>query len=472
MPENIKYSWEPQPGPQTEFLRRNEYECLYGGAAGGGKTDAILGDALDAVEHPKYRALILRRTFKQLSKGGAIIDRSFDIYKPLGARYLKGDYKWTFPSGATIEFGHCESEKDIYNYQGSQYQRVYFDELTQFTEFQYKYMYSRVRSNYADIKARLRSTANPGGIGHAWVKRWFNPSQPYIPMVDPETGLHRIFIPAKVWDNKFYNPNSPECTDPQYVKGLMMMPEDQRRMLLEGDWDIFAGQFFNMFRNNLHIVQPFSIPDNWLVGYGIDYGYRDPFCWLEGALDMREYPTLYITNELYQADVSPQENARAVCRMLKPRRYSSMVIGKDVRKKLPQKDEAETGVTILDLLAEGGLDSLDMANDHRISGWAAISELLTWEGPIEMPKRFPRIKIFSTCANLIRTLPELIKDETYAEDIDRNGEDHAADALRYLVMSFYRYFKDRQQKDTDEYRQRQRAKRQIDYHHLDQGYLV
>ena len=166
-------SWIAHPGAQEEFLTRSEYEVLFGGSAGPGKTDCLIAAMTRDIKYPDYHALILRRTFPQL---GEIIDRCHEHYPKMGATYTVGDKRWKFPSGAKIDLGHMQHENDKYNYQGKEYHRVGFDELTQFTESQYTYIAnSRVRTTNPDITPQVLYTTNPGGIGHNRGKARYTP---------------------------------------------------------------------------------------------------------------------------------------------------------------------------------------------------------------------------------------------------------------------------------------------------------
>ena len=209
----------PHP-PQEAFLWLDGREALYGGAAGGGKSDALLMAALQYVDLPGYSALILRRTYPDLALPGAIMDRSKEWLSQTDARWNDNDRRWTFPSGATLTFGFLEIEKHKYRYQGAEFHFIGFDELTQFGEGQYRYLLSRLRRlEGSQIPIRMRAASNPGGIGHEWVRERF--------LTNPQG---RVFVPAKVTDN-------PSLDVEQYVSTLQDLDHHTRRQLLEGDWD-------------------------------------------------------------------------------------------------------------------------------------------------------------------------------------------------------------------------------------------
>ncbi len=163
-------TWVPFPGGQTEFLSRGEFEVLYGGQAGPGKTDCLVTGLTRDVENPNYRGLLVRRTYKQLEE---VMDRCWKHYPTLGASFKVDDKRWYFPSGAFIRLGHVQHETDKYDYQGKEFHRIGVDELTQFTETIYTYLISRLRTTDPTLKPQILSTTNPGGIGHYWVKERF-----------------------------------------------------------------------------------------------------------------------------------------------------------------------------------------------------------------------------------------------------------------------------------------------------------
>lgn len=438
--------WTPQPR-QVCFMRRLEDEALYGGAAGGGKSDCALAEALRQVDIPHYRGLILRKTYPQLSE---LIDRSHEIYLPFCRDAVYKDTKrvWVFPSGAKIYFGSLAREKDKYNYQGKRFDFIDFDELTQFTYDEYSYLFSRNRSNGAGTRCYIRAQANPGGIGHGWVKeRFITPAPPMttiwesfkIYMPDgtiSERKRSRVFVPSTVFDNRILLENNPE-----YLTRLASLPEKERAALLYGDWDSFSGQVFTEWRNDpdgysdrvgTHVISPFRIPSDWKVIRGFDWGYSRPFSvgWYAEDNEGR----LYRIRELYGCNGTPNEGVR----------WDASRIAREIRR-IEQEDvnlagRLIRGVADPAIYQKNGGESIgeimekqcvywDRADNSRIAGKAQVHNRLCFDD-----RGMPNLYVFSTCRNFIRTFPCLVYDTTDVEDVDTSGEDHIYDELRYVCM--------------------------------------
>lgn len=286
--------------PQRAFLllgqltddTRAPVEALYGGAAGGGKSDALLMAALQYVDVPGYAALILRRTFKQLALPDAIMARSKEWLSGTGAVWNEQRKQWTFPSGASLTFGHMQHEDTKLDYQGAAVQFVGFDELTQFSETQYSYLHSRTRRlAKSDVPVRVFSASNPGGIGHGWVKKRF-------PIDGKPRGRTR-FIPARLTDN-------PHLDQPTYIASLSHLPDVVREQLLNGDWGIFEGMAYPEFDRAIHVVKAMQLPDNWDRWEAMDHGVTNPTAW---GLFASDYDGNAILADLYYQPGLPEEHA-------------------------------------------------------------------------------------------------------------------------------------------------------------------
>lgn len=253
--------------PQRSFLALDCKEAFYGGAAGGGKTDALLMAALQYVDVPGYAAILFRKTYKDLSLPGCLIPRSHEWLGKSDARWIDTTKTWHFPKGSTLSFGHLETVLDHFNYQGSEFQLVGFDELNQHSESKYRYLFSRLRAKKGiRVPLRMRGTGNPGGVGHAWVKRRF---------VNPKTRkAGTIFVPARVHDNPHININ-------EYVNSLQYLDEVTLARYLHGDWDVSDDNrlVYAAFDRGLHMIDPPSYdPDYYgVVVAGVDPGLRDPY---------------------------------------------------------------------------------------------------------------------------------------------------------------------------------------------------
>lgn len=246
---------KPTP-PQAAFLALTEHEAFYGGAAGGGKSDCLLMDHLRWVERPGYSGLILRRTLPDLALPGAIMDRAKSWLIPRGVHWNDVGKVFRFPSGARLQFGFCETDNDVFRYQGAEFHRISIDEVTQWREKPYRYLMSRTRRSRADdIPLAMRSAGNPGGIGHKWVKARF---------VDKRTRVG-VFVPAKLSDN-------PHLNVEEYSRTLDLLDETTRSQLRDGLWiDDGEGQVYkyNSERNAVHELPE---TDGWRTVLSVDLG--------------------------------------------------------------------------------------------------------------------------------------------------------------------------------------------------------
>ena len=410
--------FQPNDGPQTEFLAAPEKDVLYGGAAGGGKSYAMLVDPLRFCHRPAHRALILRRTMPELRE---LIDKSRELYPQAfpGAKFREVEKVWNFPSGAKIEFGFLERDADVYRYQGQSYSWIGFDEITHLpTEFGWNYLSSRLRTTDSEIMPYLRCTANPGGVGAHWVKkRYVDPFEPGEAFKGAD-GLTRKFIPARLDDNPYL------AEDGRYEEMLKALPEVQRRQLLEGNWDITEGAAFVEFDTEVHVIPPFEIPIGWERTKGIDYGYASESACIWAAVDPSD-GTLIVYRELYKKNLTGVDLGEMITQMELLDPFS--VAG--VLDTAAWARTGTTGPTVGESLQRAG-HKLRRADKNRIQGKIQIHEYLK----LKQSGR-PQIQIFNTCPNLIRELQSIPLDKNNPEDVDTHAPDHAYDALRYLIMS-------------------------------------
>ncbi|HEU4343773.1 MAG TPA: terminase family protein [Candidatus Binatia bacterium] len=439
-------TWTPHLGSQTEFLRRTEFEVLFGGSAGPGKTDCLVAGVAADIEHPKYRGLLVRRTFPQLQE---IIDRCWRTYPAAGGRYRATEKRWEFPSGAIIDLGHMQHEADKYNYQGKEYHRAAIDELTQFTETQYTYLLSRLRSTEPELEPQALSTTNPGGIGHYWVKERFvtitDHGRPYI---DPKTGLSRVFIPAKIEDNPTLFEN-----DPAYVQRLEALPEIERMRLRHGIWDAFEGQVFTELSQRLHGCEDFDVPPEWERYCVLDWGYAKPFSVGWYAMDydgvLYRYREWYgckreETGESDGADAGLKmqawEVAKGILDREKGEKIRMRIADPSIFHPHPENRKREArGVTIHEDMTAQGVYFIKADND-RMHGKQQVHKRLKLSTEIdestgEVTDEQSMFKVFNSCKGFWRTFPQMREDPRNPEDIDTDQEDHVYDEVRYMCMA-------------------------------------
>lgn len=400
---------------QREFIESAESEVLFGGAAGGGKSYGQTVDALlFALKYRGSRQLILRRTFAELDK--SLIRSSLALYPKEIYSFNSSSHTGKFKNGSCIDFGYCATENDVYQYQSAEYDCIRFDELTHFTEAQYVYLISRVRGANGYPK-QIKSSTNPGGVGHGWVKRRFVDAAPAGEAFIGEDGMQRIFIPSLLDDNAFLLRG-----DPRYKERLLALPERERRALLLGDWNIFEGQYFTEFNTATHVCAPFSVPSSWRKYRTVDYGLDRLVClWIAVAPD----GCAYVYREYCESNLPISDSAKAIC--------ERTPAGEDIYATLAPPDlfarTQETGRTKAGIFAEHGVTFTKTSND-RETGWLAVKELLIDRGG------GPRLKIFSFCTELIRCLPALIIDKLKPSDCLTEPHEitHAPDALRGFAI--------------------------------------
>lgn len=427
-----KVLWAPNPGPQTSFLQSTAREVLYGGAAAGGKSDALIIAPLRFIENPNHRALILRRTRRELQE---LIDRTKVIYPEIcpDAGFNEQRVRWTFPYGSYIQMGFAEHADDILNQKSNQYNWIGFDELTTFEKKMYDFMLSRNRTVDPTLPLMMRSATNPGDIGHDWVfQRFVKDQEPYkirhIPMILPdgtETFTTRQFIPATVYDN-------PKLADAEsYIAGMMQMGEDLAAAMLYGRWDVFEGQFFRKLPVTKDVQASLLDPDQYYIIRCLDWGIVNPTAvyWLA------VYPKLQkidIIAELYVTEMVVPEICRLIQKVEQDLAHEGITQNPRISVADPNslfKREATSQQTIAQMMSRHGVHFVP-ANDDRPAGWAMLRMVLETEKLRVWPGRAPM---------LMRTLPTLKYDPNNKDEIYHKGrvQDHAADSLRYGLLAWY-----------------------------------
>ncbi|MBC8537249.1 phage terminase large subunit [Feifania hominis] len=398
---------------QLLFLRARTRFVAYGGARGGGKSWAVRQKAkLMAVRYAGIRLLILRKTYPELRENHIL-----PMMSELGgvAKYKETEKAFLFPNGSRIRFGYCDSESDVNQFQGQEFDAIFMDEATHFTKYQFDTLTACLRGAN-EFPKRFYLTCNPGGVGHEWVRRLFIDRQ-YGPGENPED---YTFIPARVYDNKALLER-----DPGYVQMLEALPEDLRRAWLDGDWDVFAGQYFPEFSRELHVCKGFAIPEGWRRYFTMDYG-LDMLAGYCIAVDERGDAWVY--RELYRSGLIISDAAKAIRERNEGEDIDAFFAPPDLWNR-----RQETGKSAAELFAEQGV-FLTKADNNRVQGWYNLKE---WLKPVVGMdgKKTARLHIFEGCTNLIRCLPALQHDEHNPNDVadEPHEHTHGPDALRYFL---------------------------------------
>ena len=432
MPKNV---WSPQPGPQGAAIRSGPSvdELFFGGAAGGGKSDFLLGDFLTDVDQgSSWQGVLFRQSHPALEE---LVMRSQQFYPHLGGDFKVGSSQWIFPGGSVLKFRHFETVFDFVKYQGWSLAWIGWDELPEWSDLScYNRMKSRLRGPARN--KRIRATGNPGGAGHRAVQDYFKiPSRPIPldevePFVDPETSMVRCFIPSRVQDNRKLLD-----VDPDYVQRLKGVGDPELvKAWLDGDWNSLVGAFFPWSSLKVEVApgQEDEVPGNWPLFVALDYGESSPTCALLMATDYDD--RVWVVGEYYQEDRYAEEHAVGIMDMIQGNawtggRYPDRIYAPHdmfIRRRLDE-DRPNTAA---DIFTEAGLYLTPTSSDHKavVNRWRVTKNALT-RGDLRVYR--------SQCPNLCRTIPILQRDPRKPELIKPKSEDHAADALGLGMLYEY-----------------------------------
>jgi len=452
----VDLGYRPFPKQQQFHASAAKYR-LFGGAAGPGKTKALLMEAiLQAHEHPGANTLLLRRTFPELEQSLLLYFRR-EVPRELYKSFHDSKHVVTWWNGSTTRFGYCQNESDVYQYQGGEFLFIGVDELTMFTLRQWQFLTSRNRCPAPGAFPSMAGATNPGNIGHAWVKSLWIERQPAAGMEHPEEydASDYEFIPARVCDNPIY------AQDENYLKTLRALPSHLRRAFLDGDWDVFAGQYFDRFDPARHVARAETIDWKpwWRRWISVDWGFEHPAAvyWHaavpgiengEGEANRVVTYREYVTHRTPPRELAREIIARSVETSAKAKRdLSRFYTGAPddgvaetggEREKIEavylspdafarRTDEASIAEQMGDVFAAAGLPRPVPADDDRVGGWMLMYQMLDageW-------------LLAENCIELIRTLPNLIRDPARVEDVEKTDGDDAADAARYGLKSRY-----------------------------------
>lgn len=422
----------------------------YGGARGGGKSWFVRTKAkLLALNYPGIKELIIRRTYPELINNHINI-----LVAELNgiAKYNKSEKVFTFANGSIIKMGYCSGDQDLLQYQGSEWDVIFFDEATNLSEYQMKTIAACLRG-VNDFPKRIYYTCNPGGQGHQFIKRIFVDRR----YEDGENPEDYTFIQALVGDNKALME-----TQPDYVRQLEALPPKIRDAWLNGSWDVYEGQYFEEFvdrpehyedRQWTHVIEPFEIPDSWTIYRGFDWGYNHPFSCGWWAID--HDGVMYRILELYGCTKTPNEGVKWIPQQVFKEIHRIECEHRWLKgKKIigiadPAIWNAEYGESIAETASKNGV-YFSKGDHERLPGWMQMHYRLSFDD-----NGYPMMYIFRNCRGFIRTIPQLMYDEHKVEDLQTEGEDHIADETRYVCMA--RQIKPRLAAARDEYRESPQA---------------
>lgn len=440
----VTLSFRPQPGPQSAFIACPADIVVYGGSRGGGKTYAVLGEFWIHAEEFGLgaRGLIVRKSREDLKD---TITTAAQMYGNAARWIEKGAY-FRFRNGAKLYAAYLEKDRDADHYQGWNLTRVYVEEVTQFASPGPVLKLLGALRSALGLRVQMRCTCNPGGVGHGWVKEWIIDNGPYTVTKDPDTGLTRVFIPARLADNPALLAN-----DPGYINRLKAVGSPELvKAWLDGDWNVIEGAFFAEFKPARHVLEPFPIPIHWVHFMAADWGSAKPFSFGWYAVCQDEFRTQGRTvprgaiiryREYYgmmpgKPDTGLKLPAEVVAGQLKARETEGSVRERISYRVIdPSTFAVINGPSVAETFARNGVpfrraDNARRSIGKKMGGWDQVRARLAGN-----PDGDPMLFFFSTGIHLLRTLPVMQHAEHNAEDLDTDAEDHAVDELRYACLS-------------------------------------
>lgn len=437
---------------QMAFLKSTKKHTCYGGARGGGKSWVVDLDAsIKAQKYPGIRIVIVRRTLEDVRKNHIVPMRKMLMGI---ARFKQQDRCFVFPNGSVIEFQYYDAEKDVDHFQGIEWQIIYIEEATQMEEQWLKNIATSCRGGPEEFPRRVLYTCNPGGPGHGYIKRLFVDRK----FEDTENPDDYEFIQAKVTDNLYLM-----RTQPEYLGFLRALPPKLRAAWLDGEWDVFEGQFFEDFRIEpdmraaieagctetkeelaehgkwCHVIKPFMPKKNWVIYRSFDWGYKRPFSAGYYAVDeegtifriAEYYGVQYSNNRVVENEGLKMTPDQVFAEMQKMEKEHPYLAGRKIMGVAdPAIWNAERGESIADVAGHYGI-YFDPGDHERIPGWMQCHYRFQFD-----ENGFPQFYCFDTCKEFIRTMPTLQYDKHKSEDLDSDGEDHIADEFRYMCQQY------------------------------------
>ena len=423
-----KFIIAPQEGPQLLYVTAKWCPVIFfGGARGGGKTSGSLIDFFQDVQEYRenWHGLLVRKTYPELQE---VIRQGKEMFGPAGAEWVQFHKQFRFKEGSTLTLRSIESAQDAEKLQGSQFTWIAMDEATnQADEQVFRMLLACLRWTSGNVPhKRFRLTGNPGGAGHSWIKKLFiDPAPKGFEIID-DGDITRMYIPAKVTDNRILLEK-----DPEYIERLRHLGSPELvKAWLDGDWNVVLGAYFPEFSIGKHVIEPFQIPDYWTKFRAIDWGYSDHTCclWIavsDGSIEGIQKGALVVYRELYINEHTAEEVAELIDSLSPDDEEIAYTVLDPSAYGTRTKLVGRKGTTIAQVFKDAGI-AVKRADNERLSGWNQIRQRLKTEN----------LYMFKTCTELIRTLPILQHGKMRAEDVEeKNAEDHAADALRYGCMS-------------------------------------